>query len=144
MPNSNPRIGDKLPLYPFGYGWCQCGCKKITQLKITEANSDGIWAMYIEGHEPIQAAVITENHSAESAPKRLGLRRAECSADQNEPKSMALGAPVFPAARETYVATEKGLLDLFCDLVFKHDLLQLEVKLVCHKIWMATKLINDC
>lgn len=141
MPNSNPRIGDKLPFYPFGYGLCQCGCNKLTQLKMTQANPDGIWAMYIEGHEPIHEA---QNPSDEKAPKKLGLKPAEYSANQNELKSMAPGNSVSQAAGRKYVAKEKGLLDLFCDLVSKHDLLQLEAKLVCHEIWMATKLINEC
>lgn len=48
MTDSNPRIGEKTPLYPFGYGFCQCGCRRITRL-----NPDGIWASYIEGHEAI-------------------------------------------------------------------------------------------
>jgi hypothetical protein len=140
MPNSNPRIGDKLPFYPFGYGWCQCGCNKLTQLNMTEANPDGIWAMYIEGHEPIHE---TENSSEESAPKQLGLRPVKCPADQNDPKSIGPHDPVYRAVGKKYVATEKGLLDLFCDLVFKYNLLQLEVKFIREKIWIATKLIND-
>ena len=149
MPNSNPRIGDKTLFYPFGYGWCQCGCNKLTQLKITEANPDGIWATYMEGHEPIQEAFYTQNSSAEGVPKELNLKarvnyeRWMWSTDQNEPKPTTVGDPVSPAARKRYVATEKGLLDLFCDLVFKHDLLELEVKFVREKIRIAIKLIND-
>ena len=41
------KIGEKTGSYPLGYGFCQCGCNKLTKL-----NPDGIWAIYIEGHQP--------------------------------------------------------------------------------------------
>jgi hypothetical protein len=27
-----PTVGEKTPDYPFGYGYCQCGCGKVTRI----------------------------------------------------------------------------------------------------------------
>lgn len=27
-----PTVGEKIPDYPFGYGFCQCGCGKTTNV----------------------------------------------------------------------------------------------------------------
>jgi transcription elongation GreA/GreB family factor len=43
----SPAIGDKTPDYPFGFGFCQCGCNQVTQLNLSE----GIWTRFIDGHE---------------------------------------------------------------------------------------------
>jgi len=49
IPRATLAIGDKTSVYPFGYGYCQCGCRQFT--KMTIADSVWAWAKYIEGHE---------------------------------------------------------------------------------------------
>jgi hypothetical protein len=59
-PHPNPKIGERTPLYPFGYGWCQCGCNRLTRLNLTQSNPEGTWARYIKGHEPSEKVVDTK------------------------------------------------------------------------------------
>jgi len=40
-------IGEKSPEYPFEYGFCQCGCGRVTQLIL----SKGIWERFINDHQ---------------------------------------------------------------------------------------------
>jgi hypothetical protein len=94
MSKLKPALGDKTPSYPFGYGFCQCGCKKLTQLK-----SDGIWASYCDGHEPIQETVDTQKPSENPGGYLT---------DQIDPKSAASRDPVSVEAQESSKTTHQS------------------------------------
>src|SRR5262249_61567706 len=84
MSTLKPAIGDKTPSYPFGYGFCQCGCEKITWLK-----SDGVWALYRDGHEPTRKTVQTKKASDDAAPTQEDSTLRECLTEQIDLKSTA-------------------------------------------------------
>jgi hypothetical protein len=180
MSDSNPLIGEKTPSYPFGYGFCQCGCHHITKL-----NPDGVWASYVEGHEPNrqlpdadtgQASKSTEefdsqfaeyetaqgiaslSSSASASPLSdtqegsVGLQRESTGSNlKSEKLSAGKGVrtidPVTLKAGErlprvtikeppptprpkSFLAPDQPLLELYMDLVQKHEILELQMKAV--------------
>src|SRR3989304_5789011 len=100
MSNLKPGLGDKTPSYPFGYGFCQCGCNKLTKL-----DSDGIWASYLDGHEPIRETGATQNPSNETIPKLNAFKSREFSTDQMDPKATASAETVSVTAHESSTTT---------------------------------------
>ena len=151
-------MGKRTPLYPHGYGYCQDGCGKITRLIITEASPNGVWASYIENHQPERDALQSESSSREIVPPQTetktpipahspisGIAESEdfakeCARRAVDPttlKSTGYGhrpkarkeAP-FTLSPKSYVETDKKLLDLYLNLKGQHEQLLLNVDLM--------------
>ncbi|GEM_PF-4594596 len=45
LSEKNPVLGEKTRLYPYGYGFCQCGCRQSTQ-----PFPSGIYPRYLPSH----------------------------------------------------------------------------------------------
>jgi hypothetical protein len=113
-------LGEKTSVYPHGYGFCQCGCEKLTQM-----NSDHLWISYIDGHQPIQITAESEPPLTGSFPKVP----QESSLQENDLTSAVLsqlgevnarafnvskeGFPsvTLPSLPNRYIYAERGLLD---------------------------------
>jgi restriction endonuclease-like protein/AAA domain-containing protein len=104
MSDLKPAVGDKTPSYPLGYGFCQCGCKKLTQL-----SSDGLWALYLNGHEPVGEAVLTKKPLDGAAPTQEDSTSRESSTEQIDPKSTAPHDLVSPPAQQIDATMNIGL-----------------------------------
>jgi len=111
-----PSIGQKTNYYPFGYGYCQCGCKRSTRVQ-----TNGYHARYISGHEYLRQL----RDKAAQDP-------AEHSSDGYRP----------PATK--YIDQTKGLVDLVAELSEKEQYLRSEVQLIHAEIELVLlKLLKD-
>jgi hypothetical protein len=181
MSDSNPRIGEATPLYPFGYAFCQCGCGHITKL-----NPDGVWASYIEGHESTWKPSNADMPQEDKLTKQLDIQFVEDQVTRSTVESVSskqLSSPsakekedfiglkggvggvrvIDPAtlkagerlpritikesppslSRKSFVAPDRPLLELYMDLVRKHEILELQMKAACLNLENATTLIKN-
>ena len=119
MSNGEPPFGQKTRLYPFRYGYCQCGCNQRTQ-----QTGSGIYPMYLPGHHPIDPTTL----------KSSGFGHRPSAPKNKEPLSLT---------PKGYITEHQELLDLYLDLNFKQQQLLLEVQVLRRNIEMTLKLIKD-
>jgi hypothetical protein len=130
-----PSFGQRTRFYPFGYGYCQCGCKGTT-----ERFSSGIYPMYLPGH-----------HSSDS-----NLKSQESTGDKDieviNPATLKAGERLLRGTKDSpppsvspkrFVAPDQPLLELYVNLVQKHELLELQMNRVCLEIENTITLIKN-
>lgn len=110
-----PFVGQKTNYYPFGYGYCQCGCKGSTRVQ-----TNGYHARYVSGHEY--------------------LRQFRDKVPQERAEHFSDGYRSRPAE---YIDETKGLVDLVAELSEKEQVLRSEVQLIRAEIELVLKLLKD-
>jgi hypothetical protein len=60
-----PDFDQKSPAFPHGYGRCQCGCGRVTEMRRSEATGEWVWKSYVDGH-PLTPGRTDENQLAET------------------------------------------------------------------------------
>ena len=101
-----PNFGDKARSYPFGYGYCQCGCNKITQMSRSSSGEEWVWDLYCEGHGPLRETTNT--------PSRLNNAVPESSEDSaafiraNSPVSADPGPVIIQDGRTATLRAHNG------------------------------------
>ncbi len=96
------KFDEKTPLYPFGYGRCQCGCNKITQMKSSSSSGDEwVWNSYLDGHEPLEGTADTASPLNDGPSEQNGSNNSEeYPVDFIDSKSPVSSDPVSVSARE--------------------------------------------
>jgi hypothetical protein len=147
-----PILGEKNSMYPHGYGFCQCGCEKLTQM-----DSAHKWIAYIDGHQPIQVTGKWQ------APPTDNLQKLphEISGCENDSKSGKVSPEddvviqefnvsklkfspltvVGPSRR--YIYAERGLLDAYIELHGQYGELQRQMAVIKIEVTHAATLVDE-
>ena len=150
-----PSLVEKTSLYPFGYGFCQCGCGKLTRV-----NFEPTWASLLDRHPrpgstvPARSPTDDAGENSDRKPRKILLTKNDStssvhtefaevgkeslSASPQESCLIADAKLTSPSGK--YIYPIRGLLDAHIELSRKYGQLQDKLESLKLEISYAVKL----
>ena len=123
-----PLIGEKLPDYPGGYGFCQCGCGSRTELL-----DNGVYPKYVNA----------THHPSDKQKKHSHQPQSFRSLGENA-NSQVRELPQQVAGQNEKYGVVDELAQRYLNLVQRTRKLEMEVQHLKLRLEFAVSFINRC
>ena len=132
-----PPFGAKTEYFPYGYGFCQCGCGQNTP-----RTESGNYGMFLRAHFVAETSTITNTATKASFAKQITSNESRFLSSRQQP-GVGEHDAVQLVEQKKYLPPDQAPLDEYKEIAVRYANLRRETQILLLELGQSVKLLDD-